>query len=36
MNKGKSFIFLGAAGVGKGTFADIICKRFVWKHISTG
>lgn len=32
----KGFVFLGAAGVGKGTFADIICSSKGWKHISTG
>ncbi len=32
----KGFVFLGAAGVGKGTFAGIICKRTGWDHFSTG
>lgn len=32
----RGFVFLGAAGVGKGTFADIICSSKGWDHISTG
>jgi len=30
------FIFIGAPGVGKGTFAQIISQRYNWKHFSLG
>lgn len=36
MSARKVFVFLGAAGVGKGTFAEIISRRNGWAHISTG
>jgi adenylate kinase family enzyme len=30
------FIFIGAPGVGKGTFAKILCSQKGWNHFSVG
>jgi replication-associated recombination protein RarA len=30
------FVFIGAPGVGKGTFAKIICEKQNWFHLSLG
>ena len=29
-------VLLGAPGVGKGTQANLLCKRHGWKHLATG
>ena len=33
---GASFVFLGAPGVGKGTFAKLFCDSQQWSHLSIG
>jgi len=33
---GRVVVFIGAPGVGKGTFASIICSQLGWKHFNIG
>jgi adenylate kinase family enzyme len=35
-DKIRRFIFLGAPGVGKGTFAKLLCKEHNLQHLSIG
>jgi adenylate kinase len=34
--KGRVVVLIGAPGVGKGTFASIICSQLGWKHLNIG